>query len=37
MILSTAEKFPCRTPFAEQNFAKPLLVEHLSIATSIKL
>ena len=37
MILTTAEKLHCRTPFAEQTFAKQLLVEHLSIATSIKL
>ena len=37
MILTTAQKLHCRTPFAEQIFAKQLLVEHLSIATSIKL
>ena len=36
-ILTTAEKLHCRTPFAEQLFAEHLLVEHFSIATSIKL
>ena len=29
-------KLHCRTPFAEQLFAVHLLVEHLSIADSIK-
>ena len=36
-ILTTAKKRYCRTPFVEQLFAEPLLVEHLSIAASIKL
>ena len=30
-------KFHCITPFAEQHFAVHLLVEHLSMADSIKL
>ena len=36
-ILTTAKKIYCRTPFAEQFFAEHLLVEHLSMAASIKL
>ena len=36
-ILTTAKKRYCRTPFVEQLFAEPLLVENLSIAASIKL
>ena len=36
-ILTTAEKLHCKTPFAEQLFAVYLLVEHLSMADSIKL
>ena len=35
--LTIAEKLHCRTPFAEQLFAVHLLVEHLSMADSIKL
>ena len=35
--LTTAEKLHCRTPFAEQLFPVHLLVEHLSMADSIKL
>ena len=35
--LTTAEKLHFRTPFAEQVFAVHLLVEHLSIADSIKI
>ena len=31
------KKLYCRTPFAEQLFAEPFLVEHLLIAASIKL
>ena len=36
-ILTTAKKRYCRTPFAEQFIADHLLVEHLSMAASIKL
>ena len=36
-ILTTVEKLHGRTPFAEQFFAVYLLVEHLSMADSIKL
>ena len=36
-ILTTANKLYCRRSFAEQVFAKDLLVEHLSVAASIKL
>ena len=36
-ILTTAKKLYCRTPFAELFFAEHLLVEHLSMAASIKL
>ena len=36
-ILTTAKKLDCRTTFVEQLFAEPLLVEHLSMAASIKL
>ena len=35
--MTTAEKLYFRTSFAEQLFAVPLLVEHLSIADSIKI
>ena len=34
---TTTKKLCCRTPLVEQLFAEPLLVEYLSIATSIKL
>ena len=36
-ILTTAKKLYCRTPFAEPFFAEHFLVEHLSMAASIKL
>ena len=37
VILATAEKRHCRTPFVEQLFSVHLLVKHLSMADSIKL
>ena len=37
-ILTTAKKLYCRTTvFVEQLYAEHLLIEHLSIAVSIKL
>ena len=36
-ILTIAQKLHCRAPFAEQYFAVHLLVEHLSMADSMKL
>ena len=36
-ILTIAKKLYCGTPFVEKLFTEPLLVEHLSIAASIKL
>ena len=36
-FLTGAEKFYFRTPFAEQLFAMDLLIEHLSMADSIRL
>ena len=36
-VLTTAKKLYCRTPFVEQLFAERLLVEHLSMAASMKL
>ena len=34
--LATAEKFYCRTPFAEQLFTVHLLVDHLLMTDSTK-
>ena len=35
-ILTSAKNLYCRTPFVEQFFAENVLVEHLSMAASIK-
>ena len=35
-FLITSKKLYCRTPFVEQLFAEQLLVEHVSMAASIK-
>ena len=36
-ILTNAKKLDCRSPTAEPFFAEHFLVEHLSMAASIKL